>query len=149
MSIYRGYRPLPTDVQVRQVANKRTVEIPSQQQVPHHLRRAQPAAVVLPRTAIWISFLPPRVQPKALASQYARIANAIYAVWGDLPACRTYLAELLTDQRGGRRGFPSAVLSEIELLQRYHAHVNASSKTNRFWEDSQLSLGDGSQRSNR
>lgn len=149
MSIYRGYRPLPTDVQVRQVADKRPVEIPSQQPVPHHLRRAQPAGVVLPRTAIWISFLPQRVQPKALALHYARIANAICAVWGDLPACRTYLAELLTDQRGGRLGFPSAVLREIELLQRYHAHVNASSKTNQNWEDSQRSLSDGPQRTNR
>ena len=133
MSIYRGYRPLPTDVQVRQVANKRPNEITSPQPVPHHLRRAQPAGVVLPRTAIWISFLPPRVQPSALASQYARIANAICAVWGDLPACRTYLAELLTDQRGGRLGFPSAVLPEIELLQRYPAHVHAPLKSNPKW----------------
>ena len=39
-----------------------------------------------------------------------------------------YLRELLTDERGGRKGFPTAALREIETLQAYHAHIHRSSQ---------------------
>ena len=149
MSIYRGYRPLPTDVQVPHVGDKRPPKVPSQQSTSHYLRRAQPALVILPRTAIWLSLLPQPVQPKALAAQYARIANAICAVWGHPPACRKCLAELLTDQRGGRKGFPPAVLREIELLKRYYSQIGATGNASPHWDDSQRSLWDGPQRAGR
>src|SRR5580765_8552026 len=123
MSIYRGYRPLPSDVQVRQFSDRQSAQISSPPESPPHLRRAQPVLELLPRTAVWIALLPKSVRPNALAAQFARIANLVCAVWGEPSACQKYLGELLTDERGGRKGFPTAALLEIETLQAYHAHL--------------------------
>jgi hypothetical protein len=123
MSIYRGYRALLSDVQVPPVTDKPSTEIPSSQPSPVHLRRAQPVLALLPRTAVWIGLLPPPVRPHALAVQFPRIANLVCAVWADPLACRKYLAELITDDRGGRKGFRSTMLREIETLQAYHAQL--------------------------
>ena len=57
-------------------------------------------------------------------------------------ACRKYLRELITDERGGRKGFPTAVLREIEALQSYHAHLHRSSKPNLNLGGSNRSLWD-------
>ena len=48
MSIYRGYRALLSDVQVRQVLDKPSAALPSFESSPAHLRRAQPVLVLLP-----------------------------------------------------------------------------------------------------
>ena len=77
MSIYRGYRPLPSDVQVRQFSDRQTAQIPSPLPSPPHQRRAQPVLELLPRTAIWIALLPKPVRPNALAAQFARVANLL------------------------------------------------------------------------
>jgi hypothetical protein len=45
-------------------------------------------------------------------------------------ACRKYLAELLTDDRGGRKGFRTAMLREIEMLQAYHTQIHPRSDLN-------------------
>jgi hypothetical protein len=97
------------------------------------MRRAQPVLVMLPRTTVWIALLPKPVRPNALAARFARIANLICIVWRDRLACRKYLAELLTDDRGGRKGFPIVVLREIEALQAYHAHMHRSSNDAPDW----------------
>ena len=99
--------------------------------------------VLLPQTAVWIALLPKQVRPNALAAQFARIANLVCAVWGDHLACRKYLAELLTDKRGDRKGFPIAVLREIEVLQAYYARVNQSSKPETDWGGPIRSMWDG------
>ena len=144
VSIYCGYRQLPSDVQVRQVSDKRTPDRDLPQPSPHHLRRAQPALVLLPRTIVWIALLPKVVRPTALASRFARIANLICLLWGDRLTCGKYLAELLTADRGGRRGFPIAVLREIEGLQAFHTHMHRSSDQAPNWIGSTRSLWDGS-----
>ena len=118
MSIYRGYRPLPSDVQVLRVSDRPpTKEIYAATPSSHQSRRAQPSLVLLPRTAAWIECLPKSIQPMSLALQFPRIANSVCAVWLDQHACSKYLSELLTDLRGGRKGFPIAVLREIEALR--------------------------------
>jgi hypothetical protein len=76
--------------------------------------------VLLPRTKNWIVSLPEPVRPRALAAQFARIANQLCTAWDDPPGCAAYLAELLIDRRGGRKGFPSAVLRELNVLQAYY-----------------------------
>jgi hypothetical protein len=126
MSIYRGHRTLLSDVQVGKATDKPSTEISSSPS-PAHLRRAQPVLALLPRTAVWIGMLPPPVRPHALASQFPRIANLVCAVWADPLACRKYLAELITDDRGGRKGFRSTMLREIETLQAYHAQLHPRS----------------------
>ncbi|MEO8755235.1 MAG: hypothetical protein ABI624_21445, partial [Casimicrobiaceae bacterium] len=113
---------------VRQVSDKSATDPLPQQASPVHLRRAQPALTLLPRTAVWISLLPKPIRPIALALQFARIANHVCAVWDDPAACRRYLDELLTDDRGGRAGFHAAMLHEIETLKAYHAHVFPTSE---------------------
>ena len=118
-SIYRGWRTLPSDVQVQDGVDKGPPEdrpaLPSV-----HLRRSQPLMVLLPHTKSWIASLPEPVRPYTLAAQFARIANLLCADWDDPPACTKYLAELLIDHRGGRKGFPMAVLRELNVLQAYY-----------------------------
>lgn len=118
-SIYRGWRTLPTDVQVQDSMDKGPTE---ERPASHsgHVRRSQPVMVLLPRTKSWIASLPAPVRPHALAAQFARIANLLCMSWDDPPACAKYLAELLIDHRGGRKGFPSTVLRELNVLQLYY-----------------------------
>jgi|SRR4030095_4172912 hypothetical protein len=149
MSIYCGYRALPSDVQVRSGSGKHSTEGSAAQSPPHHLRRAQPVLVLFPQTAIWIASLPKQVRPNALVSQFARIANLICAAWGEPTACRKYLAELLVDERGGRKGFPMAVLREIRVLQAYHAHVNQLHNPDADWVGPIRSMWDGPERDSR
>ena len=119
MSIYRGWRYLTADVQQQDVAHTRSTVGASAPAPPlYHLRKAQPVLVLLPRTASWIASLPPRAQPRMLAKQFARIANALCAAWNDVPACQQCFEDLLADRRGGRQGFPTTV------LRAYHAAVH-------------------------
>ena len=125
MSIYRGWRPLCADVQQHDVAHKREADATPDATLdtaspPIHLRHAQPVMVLLPRTASWIASLPERVRPRALAAQYARIANLLCAVWDDPLACRHYFNDLLAGARPNRKGFPVAVLRELNDLQAYY-----------------------------
>ena len=89
-----------------------------------HLRRAIPADKPLPRTLKWAAGLPPNVQPTALLRQYPRIANVIAATWDHGTSLRSYMSCLFSDNRGGRQGFPPAVLDELVALKRYHDSVS-------------------------
>ena len=140
MSIYLGHRQRASDVQVEHVSRRR-IEIPAAQ--PVHLRKAQPVLAILPKTAVWIASLPTPVRPLALASQFARVANHVCAVWHDASACEEYLAGLVIDSRGGREGFPNAALQNIETLQAYHAYLNPASGFDVPWRGPCRSLWDG------
>jgi hypothetical protein len=134
MSIYRGWRPLCDDVQQRDVAHTSAADNASTTAPPPtHLRQAQPIMVLLPRTINWIASLPQRVQPHALAAQYARIANFLCVTWDDPTACRQYFNDLLCGSRPNRKGFPVSVLRELNDLQAYyigmHDAFNQSRKT--------------------
>lgn len=122
-SIYRSWRVITAGVPEQDTPRAQKAEPAQNAPPPVHLRRAQPVLVLLPRTARWIESLPPDVQPRALAARYARIANVICAAWEDRPACRKYLAELLIDRRGGRKGFPPEVTLDIETLLTYHGQL--------------------------
>jgi hypothetical protein len=84
-----------------------------------HLRKNQPANIALPKTKAWFETLPSKVQPSALMRQFPRIANLIAAAWDDLVQFETYMDSLLTDNRGGRKGFPSDVIAELRALAIY------------------------------
>jgi hypothetical protein len=146
MSIYRGFRPLLTDVQVSHVVDRRSPETAPKESPPFHLRKAQPVNVLLPRTRIWMTLLPEAVRPNALGAQFPRIVNHLCAVWGDPFAGARYFAELLTDDRGGRKGFSTTVLREIEALKNLHARLHRPSPRASDWDDSIRSLWDGSGR---
>jgi type IV pilus assembly protein PilE len=151
MSIYRTYRPVRSDVHVDASARNGHSRDSCEQDSAHpvHLRRAQPTESLLARTVLWIHRLPEPVQPHALAKQYARIANLLCAVWQDVAACRKYFTELLVDNRGGREGFPQAVLQEIQALQEYYLRLYAPSEVDGDEGYATRSVWDGPERNER
>ena len=87
------------------------------------LRKNQPANIALPRTKAWFESLPPKVRPSALMRQFPRIANLIAAAWDDLVLFETCMDSLMTDKRGGRKGFPGDVITELGALDMYRHTV--------------------------
>jgi len=85
-----------------------------------HLRKSSPPTEPLRRTTSWFASLPPEVQPFVLLRRYARVANLIAATWHEPELFRTYMESLLIDRRGGRRGFPPNVRSELLALQKHY-----------------------------
>ena len=116
MSIYRGWKPYhdfrPDPKTEPEIASAAP---------PVHLRKAKPLDLLLPRTAAWIASLPPESRPNELARQFARIANQLCATWNHPAECRRYFDGLLVDNRGGRKGFPAEVLTDLLHLRRLHA----------------------------
>jgi hypothetical protein len=83
------------------------------------VRRARPADYLLPIGERWLRGLPPEVLPAALLTTFPRIVNLIAMQWDDRGACAGYFEELLSDRRGGRRGFPQTVERDLSRLRNY------------------------------
>jgi len=82
-------------------------------------RQPRPEDRALTGAAIdWVLALPPELRPRALCERYPRVANMIAAAWSRADARALVLHGLLTDTRGGRKGFPVNVQREIEVLFR-------------------------------
>lgn len=88
--------------------------------------KRKPAAAESLRTATiqWILKLPPHIQPRHLQVKYPRVANRIAALWADPTGCESYLDDLLTDKRGGRKGFPLNVAQEIASIRDYYFRLH-------------------------
>jgi hypothetical protein len=145
MSIYCGWRPVPSDIHTHAVTHDGPAKELQAASPPIHLRRALPVLVLLPRTAIWLAEIPPKFRPVSLARQFARIANNICAVWADPLARGKYLEGLLVGDRPNRKGFPPAVLRELQTLHMVHLELCRSSEPS-TWDNLSRSLWDGSQR---
>jgi hypothetical protein len=93
--------------------------------------RRKPAAAESLRTATlqWLLKLPPHVQPRHLQVRYPRIANRLAADWDRVAACEPYLESLLTDKRGGRKGFPLNVAQEIASLRDHYFRLHHKNLT--------------------
>ena len=65
----------------------------------------------------WVIRLPPALRPHATCEHFPRVINAIAAAWPDLVYSQQVLDHMVNDYRGGRRGFPEAVRSELATLQ--------------------------------
>jgi hypothetical protein len=100
-----------------------------------HRRKSAPANIPLTRTLKWANELPPRVRPVALMRQFPRIANLIAAAWEDLVQFEIYMDSLLTDKRGGRKGFPSDVIAELGALDIYRHTVQGCALPAIAWSD--------------
>jgi hypothetical protein len=82
-------------------------------------RRPRPEDRALTGPAIdWVLALPAELRPRALCERYPGVANMIAAAWSRAEERALVLQSLLTDARGGRRGFPENVRREIEALSR-------------------------------
>jgi hypothetical protein len=92
--------------------------------------KRKPAQAETLRTATiqWILKLPPHVQPRHLQVKYPRIANRMAALWDDQASCESFMDDLLTDKRGGRKGFPLDVAQEIASLRDYHFRLHHKDK---------------------
>lgn len=69
-----------------------------------------------PAAAAFFDTLSPADYPHQLIAIYPRIANRIFALRTHKEALRSYFETLLTDTRGGRRGFPFPIDVEIQDL---------------------------------
>ena len=85
------------------------------------VRKAAPVNEPLPATMKWIARLPTSVRPYALLRQFPRLANVLAMASRDNEALSECLYDLLIDHRGGRRGFPAQVESELLALRKYFA----------------------------
>jgi hypothetical protein len=65
----------------------------------------------------WLAALPAAARPTALARHYPRIVNRVAELWSQPRQCERYLDELMLDRRGDRKGFASAVASELAALK--------------------------------
>ena len=85
-----------------------------------------PSAAESLRTATiqWILKLPPHIQPRHLHVKYPRVANRIAALWSAETGCESYLDDLLTDKRGGRKGFPLNVATEVASIRDYYFRLH-------------------------
>jgi hypothetical protein len=80
-------------------------------------------------TLQWILKLPEHIQPRHLHLRYPRIANKLAAEWEHIAVCEGYLDSLITDKRGGRKGFPLAVAQEIAALREYFFRLHHKNLT--------------------
>lgn len=65
----------------------------------------------------WVDEMPQGLAPQQLAKEYPRIANRLALCWDDPKLATAVLDSLLTDKRGGRRGFPRAIDQELRALR--------------------------------
>jgi tankyrase len=86
---------------------------------PRGKRRAQPLNQALPVTWRWVAQLPADIRPLSLLQDFPRIANHLARAWQEPASFSNYLHSLLIDRRGGRRGFPGEVQSELLVLRDY------------------------------
>jgi hypothetical protein len=131
MSIYRGARRRLDDVHA--VAREHGGTINGSADFTH-LRRSQPVSALLPRTSVWLSDVPERFRPSALAVHFPRVANALCANWSDPGARGQYLHDLLTGGgRPNRKGFPLTVVRELQRLNAVHTTLCGLGRS--LWDD--------------
>ena len=131
MSVYRSLqRPLLSDVHhaaehiigPEKIGRQTSPTTPKQDWTGQ--RKANPIGILLPRTERWIAALPFEFQPTATARAFPRIANQLAILWPMPGELASYFIELLVDNRGGRKGFPIRVLSELHALRHYYASLH-------------------------
>ncbi len=90
------------------------------------LRKAHPAEILLPRTRAWLDSIPAAVRPNQLAQRFPRVANQLAACWTSRAEWAQELDGLLSDKRGGRRGFPAEIVTELQKLKHWHRTLTGS-----------------------
>ena len=92
-------------------------------------RTATPEEVLGVEASAWMADLPAAVRPRQLVIRYARLANRLAQVWSDPLKCERLLDELMTDRRGGRKGFPLAIASELATLRDHYFRQHHDGKS--------------------
>ena len=122
MSIYRKFTSIPRDnfqyFSTQRAASHELVPQPGSEWLAR--RKANPCEELLSTTVRWYASLPLAVQPELLRARFPRIANGLAAGWNDRDTTKRYFDELLTDSRGGQKGFPAALLEELHRLKTFY-----------------------------
>ncbi|MES2716599.1 MAG: hypothetical protein V4795_12580 [Pseudomonadota bacterium] len=91
-------------------------------------------------TRTWLRKLPAGRRPLQLCAQFPRVANLIAWHWQDPVQLHRVLDDLLQDRRGGRAGFPAAVVHELRRLRDFNGRIGEGERTpgyldllRRFW----------------
>ena len=92
-------------------------------------RTATPDEPLSDEANAWMAELPEAVRPRQLTLRYARLANRIAELWKDPGKCERFLDDLMTDRRGGRKGFPLAIASELATLHEHFYRLHHGGKS--------------------
>jgi hypothetical protein len=95
-------------------------------------RKQAPTETLSDETAAWMADLPESARPRQLALRYARIANRICKLWPERLKCERFLDDLMTDHRGGRKGFPLHIANELATLRDHYFRLHHQGKS--AWE---------------
>lgn len=68
----------------------------------------------------WVASIEESVRPQELAALFPRIVNRMAKLWKAPLQMDRYFEDLLTDNRGTRKGFPLRVLMELSTLKEYY-----------------------------
>lgn len=85
-------------------------------------------------TRQWLRRLPARRRPIRLCTDFPRVANRLAWCWHDAALSAQALDDLLTDRRGSRRGFPPAVVRELQRLREFNAQQRVETRAESLWE---------------
>jgi hypothetical protein len=122
MSIYRQVKKASPDnvhdFSLQRSDARKSESVPSREWLAK--RKAQPCETLLATTERWYASLPTDVQPEVMCAMFPRILNCLAAGWHDRDTTRRYFEDLLTDRRGGRKGFPANVLEELHRLKTFY-----------------------------
>ena len=77
----------------------------------------------------WMAGLPDSVRPRQLALRYARLVNRLAKLWSDAVKCERLLDDLMTDTRGGRKGFPLHIATELATLRDHYYREHHGGKS--------------------
>ena len=98
----------------------------------HTKRHAAADESLSAEATAWLAELPATTRPNQLALRYPRLANRICETWKAPLQCLRLLDGLMTDDRGGRRGFPLPVATELASLRDYYYRKHHKGKE--AWE---------------
>ena len=84
-------------------------------------------------TVAWLEQLPEHVRPMETARCFPRIANRLCDLWKRPSACDRYIDDLVVDNRGGRKGFPSKVATELAEIRAHYSRLYPSDRDK--WRD--------------
>lgn len=85
-------------------------------------------------TRHWLRKLPPRRRPLRLCEAFPRVANRLAWCWSDPSLSESALLDLLEDRRGGRTGFPPAIVRELQRLREFNAQQRVELRPEGMWE---------------
>jgi hypothetical protein len=95
-------------------------------------RTETPSEALTDETNAWLAELPESVRPRQLALRYARLANKLCRLWKEPLKFERLLDDLMTDRRGGRKGFPLHIATELATLHDYFFKLHHQGKS--AWE---------------